>query len=1216
MDRLHFDKHLPLDKTCLIEASAGTGKTFSITHIYLHAVLSGIPVEEILVVTYTEAATKELRSRIRLKLHDALECLKGRKRDETLEKIFELFKATDSLEKRKLLEEELLKMDRASIFTIHSFCQRMLTENAFESGISFGAELLTDPSKVIREIVEDFWRLNLAYVPEDRAAFYEKICFNDLLKLAGQLLKHRDAVIVNNTFPEPEGFSKLRSEYRALLDSAMPELEKYDISGLKRDLEDFFEEHAEVFKSKHKKPGPLIDKAVECLEKKEGIRNLEPFSYDYLRSKGVYAGKEVPEHPFFYFCSRFGKIFAKAEELEPAEKQMKKHLEVKLLNDLNSYARERFSRVKKERNLLTYDDLLERLRDALFMEKHDGPLSQAIRSKYRLALVDEFQDTDRIQYDIFNRLFHGRCGFYMIGDPKQSIYKFRSADIYCYLSAKRDAHRVFTLDTNYRSEKDMVAAANQLFLFKGREEPEGNRVSTKTFAFQDEFGGAGISYHEVSASGQIERLAVEDDEDRNSLRIWLADGFDKAFIQRNIAGHIAMEIVRLMNLSEKGKACFGSGKKKIRLGDFAVLVNTHRQAALLKKVFSQYRINAVLQNSGHIFESREARELQLWLKAVARPTESRIRPLLISRLMNRGAEELDRISEQEILDIAEELSVVNRMWQKNGFTGSFFPFMERHRTRERVLLEAGGPRVITNYVHLAELLQKQEILEGPCLEKTMAHLERGMRELELEEEYEQRLESDGNSVKIMTIHKSKGLEFPIVFCPYMWTKSVRQGERGRKLFLFNEEENGNYVQKLDFGADKELAGENGLVARRETLAEYVRLLYVAVTRAAHRCYISVGRADSSAESVFGYIFTGLEPGGSKQAPGLVDRISGLGNVAAKKKILDEIVTNIGIFAENAANASLEKKTGPAPILPLKESEEESAEKLRAEKFTRGHIARWSVGSFTALTASHPYGGEASETGTGVFALPKGKHFGTAVHRIFDNYFKHGKDEFGKNPAEFFEDPLKTDSFFRAEDRETRERRFRVARKMFDNALETPIEGQGTRIVPGELAPGDVKSEFPFFYQISRLSPQVLENIFETHGVDGIKDFAAELGKLDFSLRRGYMTGEIDLLFRHAGKYYLLDWKTNHLGCNASDYGEAELRRSMFDHCYFLQYHIYSLAVHLFLGQRMKGYEYRSHFGGVFYIYTRGVGSGGNGVFFDRPPEALIKKLEKELVGFR
>lgn len=1214
MNKLDLTTAIPLDKTCLIEASAGTGKTFSIANIFLHAVLSEIPVAQILVVTFTEAATKELRGRIRENMTNALACLKHENDDAGLNSILnERFVSLDDSKKHHLLETALLNIDQAAIFTVHSFCQRMLTENAFESKIVYGAELLTDPDELIQELAENFWREHLVNIPASEAELYVNLKFDNILNLTKELVRYHDVEVVNNVAGEfedvPDEDEQLTAAYQQIIAETKLWSKQFINGDLKAEIVALFEAVSDSCKGIYAKDiTPEIDKLISALAggKTTNVKKFTQASVaNALKATAVKQGIQPPQHELFNFCSRYLDIVSQQNALEKSRNAAlatNQHcVELVILNRLNDYIKARYQAIKAARNVLTFDDLLVRLYEIL--KSADGSaLTNLIRKKFRLALVDEFQDTDNIQYKIFRQLFGNKKtqhGFFMIGDPKQSIYKFRSADIFCYLAAKQDVDITFTLATNYRSEANMVAAVNELFMLKG---------AADTFAFPPVDGQEGIIYQPIE-SGARKAVLIDAAGNNAALQFWLVKGFNARFAERNIAFNVADEIIRLMEDSTAGKAYFAHATQTpLRLEDMAILVNTNKQATMMKDILAKRKIAAVIQNSVKIFDSWEARELQLWLKAVMMPIEKNIRPLFVTNLLHYPVDEINQLNDQAIMQLTEELTLLNRLWQKNGFFSLLLRFISKYKTKEKVLAKINGERIITNYLHLAELLHKHEIKAGRGIEKTLSYLEHQLAESGSDDEFVQRLESDRNAVKIMTIHKSKGLEFPIVFCPFLWNNAITKGEGKQQIFLFNTAVDNHYIQQLDFGGDKDTRTANYLLARREVLAEHIRLIYVAVTRAANRCYLPIGEVKNSAMSVLAYLFTSNS----------VEHIVTNAPKSAASKRLPEILTNIvdtlKEFSESSEHVSLENKTASLSSALLPQVTAHEPVELTARQFDDRYLYQWGVGSFSNLIAGQSYTGEQIELGSGIFSLPKGKNFGIAVHKVFQNYFSYGKDEFYLHSERYIEHPLKVEDYFRSPKPATRKEHFELARAMIANVLELPITKGGTTLKLGDIAVTDARPEFQFFYRINKISAKLLQAIFVQHGINEIKQFAEELGSLTFSLGRGYMKGDIDLLFRDNGKYYLLDWKTNYLGPRAEDYNAEQLRSNMAEHYYILQAHIYSLAVHLFLKQQLQNYSYAKDFGGFFYIYTRGMDRNGNGVYFNKPSQALIEAMANIIVN--
>ena len=277
---------------------------------------------------------------------------------------------------------------------------------------------------------------------------------------------------------------------------------------------------------------------------------------------------------------------------------------------------------------------------------------------------------------------------------------------------------------------------------------------------------------------------------------------------------------------------------------------------------------------------------------------------------------------------------------------------------------------------------------------------------------------------------------------------------------------------------------------------------------------------------------------------------------------------------------------------------------------------WGVGSFSALISKAEYHGDPIKRGAGTFGLPSGKKFGTAMHTIFENYYEVGESLFldGKTRKYRFEDVLKTDRYFKNSDPELAEERFGIVEGMVRAALDANIAVDGVSFRLRDINQSDAKPEFSFYHRVGNISPTLLATVFANFASGKVKEFADEIIPLDFIFKHGYMNGEIDLFFRHDNRYFVLDWKTNHLGADFADYSPEKIEDNMYKHYYLLQAHIYSLAAHLFLKQNMIDYDYDKCFGGFIYVYTRGVDAEGNGIYCHKPARGLIENMERMIVA--
>ncbi len=1212
IEELNIREPIPLRGISIVEASAGTGKTYSITKIFLQAILSGIDIKEILVVTFTEAATSELRTRIRTELYDFERFLKAQIQGETSSDknylgISAIFANSTSLEDQlKTIHKALLDIDMAPINTIHGFCQRMLVENAFESKIAFGAELLTDLSEICKELAENFWRRTMIDVTEIEKDFLEDISVNTLQTLTQNFLQWKDVLLSNTT---DESSTNLHNDLKGIMLQSKAAIAKYESPDeIEIELLEYYANFAEKLK------GPFAEKKYEatiqncmddvragkCYSKKMIPLDLSIVE-ENIRANAAKAGFELPDADFFAIGTNFANFAQKSKLLKSA-----------LYKELYEYVHSEFDKIKDKRHILTFNDLIYRLYEVIkneaLVEGAARPLTELIRGKFKVALVDEFQDTDRQQYYIFSKIFgeSAKHAFFMIGDPKQSIYKFRGADIFSYLKAKTDAEYEYTLLNNYRSEANMIAAVNNVFEYKKSLISEDSTANRSVFVYQNnEKSGDGIPFYPVTAgNNDALRTLTTEEGNQQALQLRILEADKKSYLNHKITIDISNEIVRLLTLADSEKAYFkkqGEPEKKeiLHPGDIAILVNEHKQGLSLKRALNDAGVPSVIQNRAGIFQSQEAHDIKRWLQAVKKPIEKNIRALFITNISKKGFSEIDTIKETELLAITEELLGLQKQWQAVGFFAAFKLFMEKFQTLKKILQLQNGERIITNYFQLADLLHQYELRQGRNIEKLISYLHIAMQTQQSGDEFNEKMETDKKSVTIITIHKSKGLEFPIVFCPFLWEHSIAAHEANRETLLFNNDMDGIYTQCLDFKADEDLFKERQQHSRKEVLAEHIRMLYVSLTRAANRVYLYAAENKIMGNSAFAYLFT-------NNSTDFVYTMSAKGNKTSGN-IAEDCIENMKILAKQNSDV-IHLEILPKYLQQLRYTTKCKAIKkdFKIRTMNKRIYRQWGVSSFSGLISNIEYHGDPIEKGEGAFSLPSGKQFGTTVHKLFENYYNFGEKYFSN-------EKIKRRYFDRVLDNSGNELKKDevkvVVEEMMKTTLNAKIATESFQFQLKDIPAEDAKTEFSFYHIVNKISPKLLKNIFAKFATGKVQEFAKEMPPLDFMMKHGYLLGEIDLLFRKDNRYFVLDWKTNHLGANFANYAPDKIEENMYKHYYLLQAHIYALATHLFLKQNLNNYDYDRHFGGFIYVYTRGVDCDGNGIYFNKPPRALIENLE-------
>jgi exodeoxyribonuclease V beta subunit len=1178
----------------LIEASAGTGKTYAIACLFLRLVVEqGLLPENLLVVTFTEAATKELRSRIRERLRIGRDFFSGCGAEDDFSAALLAGANPWWPGREKAIERldlALHTFDCASISTIHGFCSRALQENAFETGSLYDTELVTDQNPLIQEIVADFWRSNFfgEEAPLVAAVLRKKWFLDDMARfLRGKLANPDLSVMPLYDQDQVEQMSRnCRSSFDLLVtlwQQSRPE------------LEEIFASHKGLSRAKDRYRADSVPGLLAAMDGYLAAGNpfglfegIEKFSTAFLARQAL-KRDAPPRHEFFDRCG---------ELLDLVEMRF-----IALKGSLFLFARERLSRVKAERNIRFYDDLLTDLYCAL-----EGPsgsdLAARLRERYRAALIDEFQDTDPVQYRIFRRIFAAGAGpLFLIGDPKQAIYSFRGADIFAYLEARADVPEKnrFTMDRNWRSAPEMVDALNILF----------RQQEKRPFLFP------AIGYPGVEAARDKRPLVVEG-RDPSPLQVW--------FLGRNeedgkvIAIGTAKErIVRVLAAEISGLLADGCNKRALLDGrgvlpeDIAVIVRSHDQAALVQEALRVQNIPSVVQSTASLFTTREAREVHRVLEAVAEPSrEVLVRAALATSFFGLSGNEIaaffadDRAWEGRLVSFRE----YHDLWRDRGFMVFFRTMLSRERGRERILSLSDGERRLTNILHCGEVLH-QAATEGPLgMDALSAWFGERVCAPPENEEFQIRLESDAKAVRIVTIHVSKGLEYPIVFCPFSWGGVFEPDDT----VVCHD----GYRQVVDFGsADFE---RHRIAAGNEALAENVRLLYVALTRAKYRCYLVWGRFRYAETSAPAYLLHYPD----EEILDVVARMSGV-----MKDISDHtLVERLEQVAQDS-QGSVTVTVDPEPVAAADAPAVAGAVRVECRSFSRAIEKDWRVASFTSFSAGHRETAELPDRDQGtaggadeypaeiqpvsaptesLFAFPRGTTAGLFFHSIFEQL------DFSRVRNSHLEDLVGNQLGRYGFDLSWRE----AVCAMLRNVLGTPIPVADGRVLLGGLGQRDRIVEMEFFFPLPFVeSRQVAKILSRWDRKEAAAELAGVAERLSFSRVHGMVRGFMDLVFRQAGKYYLVDWKSNHLGNRIDDYCRERLAHEMEHKLYHFQYLLYLVALNRYLERRDPAYRYATHFGGVLYLFLRGVDPDlpGNGVYHDLPPEGLVRELTDCLVAF-
>ncbi len=1209
---------VPLTGTQLIEASAGTGKTHTITTLYLRLLLEKkLSVEQILVVTFTQAATFELRARIRKRLRSAFDALDALRLGGVCPdpEVLKLAAGQTPEDSRHRLRLALATLDAAQIFTIHGFCQRILSEYAFESGVRFDLELSADSRTLLAELVQDFWTRELFTAKEAEVLYLKQsnTGITELTQLARTVTSFPTLDVVPtvsiDNVPESwlAGFVEARARFaevwaieretvqEILLRSEALSRNSYRLSSMPGWLEQLDALGRET-----------SDTLAGWFDK---VPNLTPNGLAERTNKG----KITPKNPTF-------EALAAVENAHMAAKLALENWRFAFIGKLVAFVRSEFPKQKERSRIQSFDDLLTRLHQAVSANP-EGSLVRSIRERYPAALIDEFQDTDPTQYGIFRTVYSDpKSTLFLIGDPKQAIYAFRGADIFAYLRAARDAApNTYTLATNFRSDPGLVSAVNTLF----------ERVPAP-FVFED------IRYVHVEArpdavdtlTQQGARLAPFEIQffpraSWNSKAVKPEQRFTRQWSETILPRAIAREIGAALNAGMK------IGEKGVVPGDIAVLTRTNRQALCVQAELRRLGVPSVLQGDSSVFEAPEARELAFVLRAVAEPnSQQALRAALVTTLFGQTADDLFLLEQDEAgwERWVEDFHRFSETWQRRGVYQMLRQVLSENRSHERLLCLVDGERRLTNTLHLGELLHHEassrHLGQAGVLQwfDDMRH-DRAAREGFAPESQQIRLESDALAVQLTTLHRSKGLEYPIVYCPYLWDGSLLFPREEQQL-LYHEPDQLDPV-KLDVRSKDEKPDALKL-AEREKLAENLRLLYVALTRAKHRVVVVWGGFNSAPTAALGYILH-CPRGDLLATPGLV---AARLKAESDAEMLGELRTLSEMALGNISVAEI--LPGPAvefvPLYPLEPT-------LGARQTTRSVASPFRSSSFSGLTKTawaktapnrelgrdwdeedSPQVISASAGGAPVTLeqFPRGAQAGTLLHSVLEHLdFQHATSERIEEVG---------GSFLQQQGLSVSALNPMLGRGLLE-VLQTPLLDAPNPLSLSRIAASRRLNELEFTLPVHSAATQksltpldLARALAPVSGTSTVfpKDYPSELSRLKFVPLQGFLRGFIDLVFEHEGLFYLADYKSNYLGPSYRDYAPAALQEAMAQHHYFLQYHLYTLALHRYLRQKLTNYNYETNFGGVLYLFLRGMAprtGNQSGVFFHRPELRVVAALD-------
>lgn len=1227
----------------LIEASAGTGKTYTISALYLRLVLGHggdaafvrelLP-PEILVVTFTDAATRELRDRIRARLVEAAQVFREHlSGDDLLTELRSDFAPAQWPACARRLDIAAQWMDEAAVSTIHGWCQRMLREHAFDSGSLFTQTLQTDHSELKALVVRDYWRLQCYPLSGDALTWVIENwktpdtllrAVQPLLQETGAVQQSLSELLTACLTQKANTLAALKAPWHGWLDEISTILH----TGITQK-----QVHGKWIQAKRTDGWLAVIR--QWIDSDEQTLGLTDAAFTRLTSAGIaeaWKDSPAPEHPAFIAMDT---LVADLAELEAPFESVRRHAA--------AWISQRFDEEKRRRAEMGFDDMLTRLNDALQGENGDR-LAEVIRRQFPVAMIDEFQDTDPLQYRIFDRIYQltenaaqgeslakpaAQTGLFLIGDPKQAIYAFRGADIHTYLAARQaTAGRHESLDTNFRSATGMVDAVNRLFLLA-----EQRETGAGAFLFRQDSDNP-LPFLSVNAKGRKEQWCVSRAglpalAAQPALTFWQLpqdEPVSNTEYRAQMAASAASEITELLNLGQQQLAGFVENDTltPLKPSDIAVLVRNFTEAQAIRSELAALGVRSVyLSDKDSIFNSQEAHDLLLWLRACAEPDQDRLlRAALASRTLGLTLNQLDLLNqderswEQRVMQFRDYRS----RWRRQGVLPMLHQLLHDFHLPGLLKQRSDGERALTNILHLAELMQQAAAnLDGEqALTRHLAELVVG--EGDTADEQVLRLESDAALVRVVTIHKSKGLEYPLVFLPFIC--SFRDLKKNEPVKVHNGDR-----RVLVLSPDEEQQAQ----AEQERLAEELRLLYVALTRSRHGCWL--GMADIKGRSK-----------GSILHRSAIGQLLGGGASLPSSAALADWLTPLAVKGE------IEVTANPEPRHQVLQDLTTGPVEASFRKPTRRAAEHWWIASYSALRTGTlnaelkptlnsvaRYEDTAPESAAAAIVtddeqetllVPLRPHDIPTLHRFprgpNPGTFLHGLLELAAAEKFSAHSPALLEQLARRCQLRGLTEWITPLMEWLTQLLQTPLLGTepmapdtSPEMKAGTATDDPAQSavtlaglsvyqpELEFWLEASHVDVRQLDRLVQatilpTHP-------RAEL--LPDTLN-GMFKGFIDLVFEYQGRYFVVDYKSNWLGEHDADYTQAAMIEQIVKHRYDLQYVLYLLALHRQLKLRLPDYDYDTHMGGALYLFFRHP----EAIYHERPPKALIETLDALFMG--
>ncbi len=1173
---------LPVSGPVLIEANAGTGKTYTLVHTYVRLLLEKrlLP-SQVLLLTFTRAATAELGLRLRQLLRVAWE-ISGKSNfssagGEISPELKELLKRHSSVDDREWLKWCLVSFDQAAIYTINGFCQRVLQEQGHLCDSPPLDELETAEDDRVREWLSDYWRRQ------------EKTLGTSLFKLIQGAGVTLESMKFGNSDKALQTLVREKLNKTDFADINVPQMPDPKVFRAKlEDLRSYWQQHKSDLASKIAEAGISRAGQVDTLISQVDaffdsgdisgvkLRLFNGLDKQSLPFKKGYSADDYPKDRFF---EDFGRVL---NDIVP--------LIMGFRYRAYEFVRRQFDQSVRTHGRYRYSDQIELVYRAVTGKDENAKcLRKAIVQQWPVVLLDEFQDTDLRQFEIFKSCYlgidshqpdtEGQSGnapaLIMVGDPKQAIYGFRGADVFVYQTARAllkkrsdGNQRLLSLTTNWRSTPELIGFVNKLF--SGLESP---------FVLPD------IGYQASSAPSSAPQ-PLGDPDISKPVVLWSANQADEG--ETPVEEMVINEIQRL--LGEVSIPDSKQGQRCIQPHDMAVLVAKNNQAEAWYERLVAAGVPATLWSEQSVFETTTALELCDAMRAILRPDMAHVRAVMVGSLADFS---LDELSEENYLSWQEDMIQRSVRWPSQGMAVTLAEILEnetlpRGRAYAPWLKRIDGERRWTDFNHLIELLARREA-EGCRGEKLLQWLADNVaRKSKNDDSAKRRLQSDERGVAVMTLHKSKGLQFPVVFMPQLEkltaTKPSVLGKKYAEVAICH------YHEQTDTDEPKAVTNWHGDESARqasfqENISERRRLLYVGMTRAERRLYLSyrepkkkvrelifVPYLDLLQQDGFERFVTRKSPSAAGGSRAMVHKTASVAkNTLAARRFdaLDKLTRVVSVSSFSALVSGEERE-------PLFETPDQApSDAAQGQKTLAGHQQAF-------------------------LSFPKGAKAGNCFHRVMEQCPLTDPESLSR---EVVEQALQQYGFLPTDNQAGQETGGWIdcLRHKAIQVCRNPLEKNGLCLQKADAH----KSELEFLLPAKKVTTGQVRNWLAQHRE---KDVAP----LRHEAVSGYLTGSIDLVFRHQDRYFVVDYKTNHLGFSAADYDRSALQPVIEAHHYDLQYLLYTAALVKFLRQQKPQFDYENDFGGVYYLFVRGIGLDPEqpqaGVYYDKPDQGVIDSI--------